>query len=165
MDGNNELHIALNAYVKRHIKHDVFAAKVTSVNANDFTCEAVIDGLTLYDIRLRATDEVAINQYVLIPKLDSWIMVQTLGNNNDEFFVVMFSEIDKAIIHTDTHSIEIGNKVKIANNAETLGALLGELIDKVTTLTVTTPTGIFPITPALIAPLIAIKTRLNSILE
>lgn len=165
MDGNNELHIALNAYVRRHIKHDVLAVKVTSVDTSAFTCDAVIDGLTLYDIRLRATDEGTANQYVLIPKVGSWVLVQTLGNNSDEFFVAMFSEIDKAIFKTDTHTIEVGSKIKIASSTGTLGDCLSDLIDKITTLTITTPAGIFPITPALIAPITAIKARLNTILE
>jgi hypothetical protein len=81
-------------------------AKVTEVDEEEFTCKVDLDNdLIIEDVRLRSIIDKEKKGFCFIPAIDSIVLISRIRGAN-EFFVSMFSEIDK-IIFTYTEDMEI----------------------------------------------------------
>lgn len=126
----------------------VLPATVASVDKDKGLCKVVINGtLEKEDVRLRAVE--GADGFLVIPKKDSHVLVARLANS-DEMYVAMFSEVDKVIIK---------------NTQASLKALLDQFIDELVKMQVLTPVGPGTLSPANIAVLQQVKTKVGLLFE
>lgn len=75
----------------------------------------------------------------------------------------------RAVLYNQDSLVAIGNKIEVKNGTESLGPLISELVQLLSTLTITIPSGpgagTWPVTPSIAAQISAIKTRFESLLE
>lgn len=82
--------------------------KVDSVDESKRTCDAspIDDGAKIFDIRLQSVTS-STKGLVMIPKVDSFIIVTFLGKNTA--FVSLFDDVDKILIDCDEITFNQGN--------------------------------------------------------
>jgi hypothetical protein len=76
---------------------DIFTAKVISIDQAAGTMEVEHDGLTYYDVRLRAVADGG-DGFVIIPKKNTLISVGVLEKNR-RYVMLNCSAVDKIVIH------------------------------------------------------------------
>lgn len=140
-----------------------FLAKVKKVNADDCVCVVETDaGISYDEVLLRAVTGVD-KGILVIPKVDSQVMVSRIGGSN-ELYVSMFSEIDHVIIAIKDAEYTMNDKgYKMNVGTSGLKKSLTDLINAITKMTVTTgvgPSG----TPINAADFTKIKEDLNNYL-
>lgn len=142
----------------------IFPAKVKSVSGQ--TCNILIGELELSDVRLRAVINDKSDQVLITPKADSQVLVADLSAGQyRDLAVVTYSEIDKIEIKVDNMELMVsGGKISIKNASQNLYSLLGELIDAMSALTVSTEMGTSG-TPVNAAQFSAVKTKLGQLME
>lgn len=126
-----------------------YLGKVTALQLSENTCtvESLEDSeIVYYEVRISA-DLTNTNNFRLIPKLNSIVVVSQIGTSN--YYISMFSAIEKFNF--------------IAEN-ESLKELIADLISAIKAITVTTGTGPSGV-PINIADFIAIETRLDNFFE
>lgn len=75
----------------------VFPAKVTEIDEEEFTCTVRRDdAVDYFDVRLRALVKGELQGFAFIPKKDSIVLVAHIGHSN-EIYICQYSEIDKVI--------------------------------------------------------------------
>lgn len=124
--------------IKEEIPRIVVVGQVKAVDENKLTCEVleIESELTIYDVRLNAGK--TLKKVVLIPKIDSFILMGLIGNSNQARYIVTVSEIDKVIIDAETSIIINGGvngglcktttlKQELDKNNEILTAILNVL--------------------------------------
>lgn len=91
--------------IRDEIPRNVVVGQVKAVDEDALTCdvEELDSDLIIYDVRLNAgkTDK----KVVLIPKLESFVLMGLIGNNNQSRYIVSISEIDKIIVDAETSII------------------------------------------------------------
>lgn len=103
--------------VLSNIPIQVVVGKVTEINENEATCTVAIQGEpTRYDVQLRSvvSDN---NGFVIIPELNSYILLGIINNNPVHSFVIAYSNIQKVLIkNTDGITLEISDTIKLNGN-------------------------------------------------
>jgi hypothetical protein len=154
MDSARQLQQALGRFVNDRLPTGTFPAQVTSVNVAEMTCDVQgLDGLDVFDVRLRAVLDGVDKGLLVRPKVGSSVLVATLGNT--DHYVAMWSEVDVvevvigpsatwAVSADGIFSERAGTKVevlaggvKIERGGVTLKSALDDLIEAVKTITVT----------------------------
>lgn len=87
-------------------------AVVKSVEQDKRTCNVTIDDAEFTDVLLYSVENVDLKGFVMIPKVDSTVLVSRIGGSN-ELYVSMFSEVDKVLL-------TIGDKVSMQITEETV---------------------------------------------
>lgn len=82
-----------------------FYAKIKEVDPDKRTCKVVAEATTYDDVLLYSVENADLKGFVMIPKVDSTVLVDRLGGSN-ELYVVMFSEVDKVMISVATKPAE-----------------------------------------------------------
>ena len=101
-DTKEEVQIALGAFVSKRQTVTVFPAQIKSVDATGLTCDVIgSDDIEYYEVRLRATVDGNDDGFVLIPAVDSWVLIGNIGNSSDEYVVLATSNTDKASFKID----------------------------------------------------------------
>ena len=140
---------ALKEQIKTNNNVSAKLAKVVSVSANSIECTDFVNSEIEYtEVNLRSVldNETGI---IIKPKIDSLVIIGSLQNQDDNYFVLMTSEIDT---------------VKIENDSHNLKDLLDELFDLILALTVTT--GVGPSGTPINAPdFILLKNKFAEIFE
>jgi hypothetical protein len=82
--------------------------KVKEVNVNNFTCDVVPDdgGAPLFDVRLQAMIDTNDKGIVILPKLNTSVIIAQIGNDDNQWFVVQYTEIDKILVKSPKFSLE-----------------------------------------------------------
>ena len=96
---------------------------VTQVS--DLTCEVEIDGLSVPDVRLRASTEVDGAQLLLRPAVGSAVIVGSLTGDLDQLVLLSMDRAEEVIINGG----KLGGLVKIAELTDKLNLLERELND------------------------------------
>lgn len=183
-DIKQEVIKALNRFVKDRNYMAIQPATVTAVNETDGTCDVRdIDGIELFDIRLRAAQDGDNNGLTVIPALDSQVLIGNVGNSPNSWVVIsttisqkVIAKVDEVIltiegglliIEKGTSKFEIGSDgTLIERNSQSLKAALDALIDQVKLITVTCAAPGSPSTPPLnFAAFDLIKTQIGQILK
>lgn len=131
----------------------LYDAEVTEVNEDDFTCDILLDGLPLYDVRLRAI--VSEKQSIdVLPKVGAQVVIGKLGD--DDFLVIACDEITLHRVTIGTVVFKLNSDgVLISKGNETLNKILTDLVTGV--LSVAAPKDVPGIT--------ALKIRINNLLK
>lgn len=170
----------IRAILKTELKPQTVLAKVINVN-DDLTIDVEVPGSpSRFSVRVRSV--VADDSGVLImPKLNSFVLVSLIENNIQSSYVTAFSEVDYVTVKIGNSSFRIDESeingqvsntkmiidaegVKIAKGTESLNKILNDTCSACQNITVTAPSGVTS-TPINTAVFAAIKTRINSLIK
>lgn len=161
--------------------NSVIYAIIKSVDEDKRTCVVTIDEAEYTDVLLYSVAKDNLKGFVMIPKVDSVVLVSRLGGSN-ELFVSMFSEVDKVILTIEDKITAIIDNagliltadkttlkattagLTLTRGSDGLKKTLEALCDAITKLTVTTAMGASG-TPINVADFMKIKQDLNNYLE
>lgn len=101
----------------------LYQGVVTQVS--DLTCEVEIDGLSVPDVRLRASTEVDGAQLLLRPAVGSAVIVGSLSGDLDQLVLLSMDRAEEVIINGG----KLGGLVKIAELTDKINLLERELND------------------------------------
>lgn len=138
----------------------VFTATVTAVNEASKTITVKdIDGLEFFDVRLAAAED-AVKSLLIIPKVNSSVLVAMIGNDLNTLFVAKVNAVEKVVGEIENVSFEVDAAgYKIAKGDQDLKTVLNDYIDEVNKIIVIKGRSIN------VAATTAIKARLNQILK
>lgn len=103
--------------VMSNIPVQVVAGKVADIDESNATCTISIQGdPTRYDVQLRSI--ISNNEgFVIIPELESYVLVGIINNNPVHSFIVAYSDIQKILIkNTKSITLEISDTIKLNGN-------------------------------------------------
>lgn len=130
----------------------IYEVAVTSVDMNEDTISVEFDtGLILEDVRLRSVVNNK-SKFVLYPSVGSVVQIAAIEGGQD-YVVIAVEEITDAAIEVST------GKIAIKKGTDTLGDLIGKVIDEVNKIVVMQGTS--PNVPSLTA----LKTKIKNILK
>jgi hypothetical protein len=151
----------------------IVEATVISVNEADATVEVeFVSGAVIDDARLRSVVKAG-NKCILVPEVDSVVLVGRIGNS-EEWVVVAVESIAKVLYVIGTATFEITEDgFLIQKGTDTLKAVLNDLVDKVKALNeevqkIVVVVGVTADVPALQAintALETVRTNMNNILR
>lgn len=108
------------------------------------TCTVLYGDLELTDVRLKATINNASNKVLLIPKVESFVLVGSLTGDLKDLVVLKIDELQKIQVLQDGVTIEfdfITGKLEVSNNEASLKGLFQSLVDLLKAFQVYTPSG------------------------
>lgn len=90
------------------IPEQTITGKVKEVNLDNFTCDVVPadGGAPLFDVRLQAMIDTNDKGIVILPKLNTSVIIAQIGNDDNQWFVVQYTEIDKILVKSPKFSLE-----------------------------------------------------------
>jgi len=121
---------AIHRLVDEKLAIQVQLAKVVSVDETAMTCDATIDNLEVFDIRLRSVIDSQDKGVLVVPKLGSYVLVGLIDNKIESAFVCGFGEVDKVRIMCDDIEFnggEFGGLVKSQEVANEVNELKDEI--------------------------------------
>jgi hypothetical protein len=111
--------------------------KVLSVDTSDATCSCEpLTGGAPYNVRLRSIAASNINGMLLVPDIDSIVVIATIGRNTGEALVVAYSDVTSVSLHnTKGGKLEITDDTVIING-DTHGGMVivSKLVNKLNAL-------------------------------
>lgn len=143
---------------------EIYSLACTVRSVNGLTCECVpVNGdADIVDVRLIADESV--NQYVLVPKENSIVLVSFLNKNAG--YVSMVSEIEKIYYKNGATEMQIDDKFLFKKGGEDLFKLMSDLIDAIKGEIHQTNSGpTLHMVPTSQAALEAIKQRFKNLLK
>lgn len=147
-DVAEELKAALHTFVQKRQVVAVIPAKVLSVDTNGMTCNVEdSEGIEIFDVRLRSALNGDQDGFVLIPEVDSSVLIANIGASPNEFFVVSFSAVSKVTAWVDQTKFDLdATGILLQRSEQTLKTILNSLIDQIKLITVNvtavgSPTG------------------------
>ena len=100
---------------------NLYQGVVTALS--DITCEVSIDGLSIPDVRLRASTEVDGAQIIVRPAVGSVVIVGSLTGDLDHLVVLSMDRAEEVIINGG----KLGGLIKVQELTQKLNALEGEV--------------------------------------
>lgn len=135
---------------------------------NDTCSVKLASGLVLSDVRLAANISDLENKFLIIPKIDSEVILLSQTGELSGLMVVKVSEVEKLIYKLDDFEFVLDGTTKKAtlkNANANLGLLLDNLITTIATAQIITPAGPGTISPTTIAQLNQLKVQFKSLLN
>jgi hypothetical protein len=108
------------------------------------TCVVIYGDLELTDVRLKATINNAANKVLLIPKVESFVLVGSLTGDLKDLAVLKVDELQKIQVLQDGCTIEFDfttGKLEVSNKQVSLKGLFQSLVDLLKAFKVYTPSG------------------------
>lgn len=102
---------------------NLYQGVVTALS--DITCEVSIDGLSIPDVRLRASTEVDGAQIIVRPAVGSVVIVGSLTGDLDHLVVLSMDRAEEVIINGG----KLGGLIKVQEITQKLNALESEVND------------------------------------
>lgn len=139
-------------------------ATVTAVNDDATVAVEFSDGSTVDDARLKSVVKGG-NQFVLVPKAGSVVLVGRISNE-DEYYCVAVDEISEVNVLIDGCVMRVDGKFLFKNASEDLLTLMKELVNAMINERHMTNTGpTISLTPDSVTAYNAIKTRFENLLN
>ncbi|MEY4902838.1 MAG: hypothetical protein RLZZ292_653 [Bacteroidota bacterium] len=166
MDAKNELHNALGTWFNQRATVTLIPAFVTSVSEEGGKMDVKdLDDNEIFDIRLRAATGGAGSGVFILPKVGSAVVIGCLGNSPNDYVVLQYTEVTKVKFKVNTTEFSLEDTgIDFKRGTEGLKSILGDLLDAINAITVTTPQGPSG-TPLNFLSFSAIKQRLNNLLK
>lgn len=158
-----EIREALANMSKKHGPAVSNIAKVKSVDESNATCELVDeDGQEIFDVRLRPVLN-GNKSILIVPKIGSYVLAVRV-EDDDDWMVISYDEIEKIGYYLNTVEIEFKDKIKMKANGQSLAKLMDDFFTAIKNMQFTTPDGT---TTALVnlTEFEAIKERFSNLLE
>lgn len=137
----------------------VFSAQVTAVSETKKTVDVKdVEGFEFKDVRLAAAEDDK-KSVIIIPKLNSSVLVCMIGDDLNTLFVTKTNEVEKVdgVIENVKFTIDPSG-YKLTRNDENLKDILNDMIDELNKIKVIQGRTID------VAAMTAIKQRLNQVL-
>lgn len=122
MDPYRELHERL-ANIRGGKMTNLYQGVVTALS--DITCEVSIDGLSIPDVRLRASTEVDGAQIIVRPAVGSVVIVGSLTGDLDHLVVLSMDQAEEVVINGG----KLGGMVSVKELTDKLNTIEGEIND------------------------------------
>lgn len=163
-DSGERLLSGLRQFVGNRKTTTIGPAVVLSVE-QDMTCTVQdMYGLELAGVRLKASIDNSPDFSAAIPKIGSTVIICNM-NKDEEWFVILYSAIDRFEYRAGTVSFEISDKgYKIEKDGQNLKTTIDSLIDAINAITVAVPGSGTSGTPLNFASFDIVKSQLNQIL-
>lgn len=165
-DSAEQFLTALRHHSERHKKTMLGVGVVMEINEDDYTC-TVSDptDLEYYDVRLKSVVGAESEELVIVPKMNSSVLIANIGQTETEWVVVKCNVVDKIIYKIGTLQFEMdADGYKISKSGINLKEVLDGLIDQIKLITVPTPAGPSGV-PVNAAAFDVIKSQLDQILK
>lgn len=122
-------------------KAKVSIGKVKTINGN--SCTVIRDELPeLLDVRLQSIISDTENCFLIVPKIDSEVVVAEIENAPGETTIINHSEIEKFQCKVDGALLELkAGKLSIKNDHSDLKDILKQLFDQLNSAIITAPGG------------------------
>ena len=153
---------AFQRYVNDSQLTAMVPGQVVAVDEAAFTCDVEVNGLTVYDVRLRAALQSGDDGLLLIPKTNSWVLIGRIGKSKNQWATLMYSDLESAQFDMRTFKMQMdGNGLYLWSLAagNTMAGLMSDFIIELTNMQVVTPAGTGTVSPTNIANLNLIKTK------
>jgi hypothetical protein len=136
------------------------------ISVSGYTCDVEFDNApVMLDVRLQSIINDEKKGFVLIPRLQSYVLISPVESLQDIYFVSLTSEIESIITVIDTTSLRVDKDgFLFKSNGEDLLSLLTSLIEAIEKMTVATSTGPSS-TPINIQDFMLLKTRFKKLLK
>lgn len=102
---------------------NLYQGVVTALS--DITCEVSIDGLSIPDVRLRASTEVDGAQIIVRPAVGSVVIVGSLTGDLDHLVVLSMDQAEEVVINGG----KLGGMVNVKELTDKLNTIEGEIND------------------------------------
>lgn len=142
-------------------------AKVVSIQGTTCTVELVGE-LKISDVRLCATINDDADGLVIIPKIESEVVIMSQTGTLSGMMVVKVDAVETVTYKKgDFEFIVDGTtgKVTLKKSGANFGVMMNQLIDAISSAQIITPAGLGTISPTTAGQLTAIKTKFNLILN
>ncbi len=107
MSNKQDANIAdlIRELVKPLLHIQAFPAKVKSVNRDKQCCTVtpLHDGPDIFNVRLTATVKAKDSMMLIIPKVDSDVVVAIMSDNPNVCYVAQFSDVEEILLNGDDH--------------------------------------------------------------
>ena len=136
--------------LRRLLKDDptIVLGKVKAVNTSVNTIDAEIDGLLYKSIRLNATARSSSKKVLLIPEVDTEVVLARVDHSNDDYKVLGVDKVAQVFVQLEQTLLEIDKDgVKIERSGQNLKTVFEGFMDVVKNMIVSTSSG-----PATLAP-------------
>lgn len=164
----------IDRMIQQNIPTQIVVGKVISVDENKQVCDVdVVNSPDLLDVRIRAVIDDEKKGVLIVPKVDSYVLVGLINNRPESAFVASVTELDKYYLYANDE-IQIGGDnfkglVKIDDLVDKLNQLenkVNDFIQKYNTHThITTATESATPTPGTISPTMAQETPIQPITQ
>lgn len=142
-------------------------ATVVSVESDTCTIE-LVSKLKLSDVRLKATISDDEDSFLIVPKIDTQVIVMSQTGSLSGLMVLKVDAVEKIVYKKGDFEFNVDGttgKVTLKKGSANFGALMENLIDTVSNAVLVTPNGPGSIDPTTQSQLAQIKTAFKTILN
>lgn len=129
--------------IMRRVPVQLKVGKVSSFNKNKGLTDITLDdGPDRPEVRIRAVADDKTTGIIVTPKKGSYVLVAMIDNKPESSYIVGYSEIDEYYINIPQAEMKMDkNGFLMKKGSNVMGSLMGDLLDAIMQLTVTTGTG------------------------
>lgn len=142
-------------------------ATVVSVEGKTCTVKLVSE-LVLSDVRLCATISDEADEFLIVPKIGSEVVLISQTGKLSGLMVLKIDSVEKIQYKKSDFEFIIDGttgKVTLKKAGANFGSLMNDFIDAINSAQIITPSGLGTISPATVAQLNIIKTKFNLVLN
>ena len=163
MSIDRELAEGLRQIGKR--KTPTIAVEVVSVDKGKGTCKVKDDELQ-YTVRLASVINDNAERFYLFPKEGSSVLIASIGEDENRYYVVAYSEIESVSLRIEETELTIDKAgLHLQRGEVDLKSLLNELLNELETAVIQTPAGPGNFAPNNVAKFDEIKNNINKLLQ
>ena len=153
----------LRAIGKR--KTPTLAVEVLSVDKKQGTC-VVKDEELEYTVRLASVINENAERFYLFPKIGSSVLISSIGEDENRYHVVGYSEIESVSLQIDELQLKVDKAGFHLQRGEVdFKSLLNELLNELKTAIIQTPAGVGNFAPNNVAKFEEINNKINELLQ
>ena len=163
MSIDRELAEGLRSLGKR--RTPTIAVEVLSVDKAQGTCVVKDDELQ-YTVRLASVINDNTERFYLFPKVGSSVLIASIGEDDNRYYVVAYSEIESVSLRIEGTQLVIDKKgVHLQRGEVDFKSLLNELLNELKTAVIQTPAGPGNFAPNNVAKFEEINNKINELLQ
>ena len=153
----------LRAIGKR--KTPTLAVEVLSVDKKQGTC-VVKDEELEYTVRLASVINENAERFYLFPKVSSSVLIASIGEDENRYYVVAYSEIESVSLRIEDTQLTIDKAgVHLQRGEVDFKSLLNEFLNELKTAVIQTPAGPGNFAPNNVAKFEEINNKINQLLQ
>ena len=146
-------------------KTPTVAVEVVSVDKTQGTCVVKDDGLE-YIVRLASVINENTERFYLFPKLGSSVLIASIGEDENRYYVVAYSEIESVSLRIEDTQFTIDKAgIHLQRGEVDFKSLLNDLLSELKMAVIQTPAGTGNFAPNNVAKFEEINNKINQLLQ
>lgn len=146
-------------------KTPTIAVEVVSVDKTQGTCVVKGDELQ-YTVRLASVINDNTERFYLFPKVGSSVLIASIGEDENRYYVVAYSEIESVSLRIEDTQLTIDKAgVHLQRGEVDFKILLNELLNELKTAIIQTPAGVGKFAPNNVTKFDEINNKINQLLQ